>query len=317
MIEVLNVVWIVHHTTNTSFPSEETSQSTHPDSSSGAGILPGPPGEIGVVIPPDEHISPPTSEYTSPSTSHNHGPNPEILRSETGIAILPEERRQQNLPSHDDDPPFATEKGKSVSTGGVGVLPGDKEEVGVALLPEERKSLVGTVDGASTDASTRLLRGTPSTSVQDRDISQYTLPATPATIQSNKNTTDGSPHSSHPITPNTTARTYPLASEGVKFKGVPLSEGSQKESGEEYLSATENSIGGRRHLEQGQSDVATSGHGAVAAAAMDPGSHSGHESVRKKAGFMDKLKGEMKVISGKLSHKESMVEEGRRLMGKT
>jgi uncharacterized protein YjbJ (UPF0337 family) len=32
---------------------------------------------------------------------------------------------------------------------------------------------------------------------------------------------------------------------------------------------------------------------------------------------LDKVKGEVKVISGKLAHNEEKVEEGRRLMGKT
>ncbi|KAF8815261.1 hypothetical protein BYT27DRAFT_7334025 [Phlegmacium glaucopus] len=304
----------VNHTTNTSLPSEETSQNTHPNSSIGAGVLPGPPGEFCIAMTPDERISPPTPEYTSPPTSH--GPKSDTVRSETGIAILPEERRQQNLPSHDDEPSFATEKGKSVSTGGVGALPGDKEEVSVALLPEEGKSLVGTESGASTDVSTRLLRGTPSTIVQDRDTSQYTLPVTgssslaPIPIRNYDKNTTGSPlHASHPITPNTTARTYALASDDVKFKGVPLSEGSHKEVD---VSPTEKSIGERRNLEQGQSDVATSGCGA----AVGPSSHAGHEGVRRKTGFMDKLKGEVKVISGKLLHKESQVEEGKRMMGK-
>jgi hypothetical protein len=64
--------------------------------------------------------------------------------------------------------------------------------------------------------------------------------------------------------------------------------------------------------------VATAGHGAEAAAVMDRSSHAEHEpeKVRKKPGFMDKLKGEVKVISGKLSHKESRVEEGRKMMGR-
>ena len=112
----------------------------HSESSDGAGILPGPPGEIGVAIPPDERIS-----------SQENDLNSETLHSETetgtGIAILPEERGQQNLFSNDDLPSM-TEK----------VSPGVKEEVGVALLPEERKSL-----GASKDASTSLLRGIPAT----------------------------------------------------------------------------------------------------------------------------------------------------------
>ncbi|KAF8957161.1 hypothetical protein BDZ97DRAFT_1847597 [Flammula alnicola] len=41
-----------------------------------------------------------------------------------------------------------------------------------------------------------------------------------------------------------------------------------------------------------------------------------HESV-KKPGFLDRLRGEMKVLTGKLEHKEEKVEEGRRMMGKS
>lgn len=286
---------ILAHTTNT-LPSEEISQNVHPGSSDGAGILPGPPGEFGVATLPEERVSSPTSQ--------NHGPNSEPLLSESGFAILPEERRQQSLPSHDDDPPFATEMG-DLPTGGVGTLPGDKEEVGVALLPEERNSRSGSECGASTDASTRPLHG-------DGDTSQYTFPSTgsaslPPGLASipDKNTTASSTYTSHPTIPNTTAREYALASDGVKFKGVPLSKGFQKGLDEEQLSPTD-----------GQSNVATAGHGAVSPAVGGLSSHVGQETVRKKPGFMDKLKGEVKVISGKLSHKEDMVEEGKRMMGK-
>jgi hypothetical protein len=89
----------------------------HQESSGGAGVLPGPPGESGVAIPPDERIS---SQENNPAT-----------------AILPEERRQQNL-SLNDDPPSMTEN----------ALPGVKEEAGKS-------------PGASIDASVSLLRGIP------------------------------------------------------------------------------------------------------------------------------------------------------------
>ena len=272
-------------------PSEETSQNVHPESSGGAGIFPGPPVELGIAIPPDEHIS-----------SQENSLNPETLHSNTDI--LPEERRQQN-PFLNDHPLVMTEN----------TFPEVKEEVGVAILPEERKSL-----GESRDASTSLLRGIPSTKVQVRDFSQYTPLATdPASFAllptiSDENTTASS---THPIIPNTTARTYPLASDGFKFKGVPLSKGFQQELDQEPSSLTENSIDERRKLEQGRSDMATAGHGTEAAAVvMGLSSHVEHETVQKKPGFMDKLEGEVKVISGKLSHKESKVEEGRRMMGR-
>ena len=53
------------------------------------------------------------------------------------MAKLPEERRQENLPSHETDHEIL---GK---TGGVGPLPGGPNESGVALLPEERAHPVG------------------------------------------------------------------------------------------------------------------------------------------------------------------------------
>ncbi|KAF9039836.1 hypothetical protein BJ165DRAFT_1530851 [Panaeolus papilionaceus] len=48
---------------------------------------------------------------------------------------------------------------------------------------------------------------------------------------------------------------------------------------------------------------------------LDPNSHVEPPSP-KKPGLMDKIKGEMKIVSGKLGGKEEKVEEGRRLMGK-
>lgn len=41
------------------------------------------------------------------------------------------------------------------------------------------------------------------------------------------------------------------------------------------------------------------------------------DSTKKhKTGFMDKIKGEVKILSGKMSHDEKKIEEGKRLMGK-
>jgi len=45
-------------------------------------------------------------------------------------------------------------------------------------------------------------------------------------------------------------------------------------------------------------------------------SDSADSKGEKKHGFMSKLKGEVKVISGKLGHNEAKVEEGRKMMGK-
>lgn len=279
---------IVHHA---SLPSE-ASQNMHPSSSGGVGNLPGPPDEPGVAILPEERVHSSTSQY--------EGPNSEILHSETGLAILPEER---HVPSH-DDPPLATKNDQPLSTDGVGSLPGSNEEVGVALLPEERNSLAGSL--ASTDASTNSLRDTSSNKVWDRD-SQYTLPSTGSpSLALHPSTADKNITDTHPVISNnlTTARSCSISNDAVKVNGVPSPDEFQKELPQELAPSTEKPMDEKRNLEQGQSDVATAGCETVGATATpDPTTYSDSaDTVRKKPGFIDKLKGEVKAISSKFSH---------------
>ncbi|KAF8883901.1 hypothetical protein CPB84DRAFT_1789676 [Gymnopilus junonius] len=44
---------------------------------------------------------------------------------------------------------------------------------------------------------------------------------------------------------------------------------------------------------------------------------SGNGTQKTKSGFMEKIKGEMMVLSGKLEHKQEKVDEGKRMMGKS
>ena len=60
----------------------------------------------------------------------------------------------------------------------------------------------------------------------------------------------------------------------------------------------------------------STGHGRASTSSSGQGSNTSTSSPTKKHGFMDKLKGEVKVISGKLGGNEEKVEEGRRMMGK-
>ena len=60
----------------------------------------------------------------------------------------------------------------------------------------------------------------------------------------------------------------------------------------------------------------SAGHGRASTSSSGQGSNTSTSSPTKKHGFMDKLKGEVKVISGKLGGNEEKVEEGRRMMGK-
>jgi len=52
------------------------------------------------------------------------------------------------------------------------------------------------------------------------------------------------------------------------------------------------------------------------ASTSSSGQESNNSSIRKKPGFMDKLKGEAKILSGKLGGKEEKVEEGKKLLGR-
>lgn len=187
---------------------------------------------------------------------------------------------------------------------------------------------------------------------------------------------------------NTTARTHPLAAEGAKWKGVPLSEPYQtaldnnperglnigtdkdntsavtagyKESASDEVkdgayamkdkvlgvttghpSASTRPAGPDANIDSttadtGHSPVTHKRDGSTASNASHPvstssggsktkstvsgnsggsGKGSGNEGSPHRSSFMDKIKGEVKVISGKLAHDEAKVEEGRRLMGK-
>ena len=235
--------------------------------------------------------------------SQVNGLNSETLHSEID---LPEDRRQRNpFLNEAPSPAVVTEK----------AFPGVKEEAGVGYLPEER---------TSRDASNGILHGTHSSKVQDRDFSHTPLdtastplsPPLPTVPDKNSNATGtaSSMYASHPVIPNTTARTYPLASDGFKFKGVPLSKGFQQELDQESSLTSENFLDEGRNLEKVRSDVATAGHGSEAAVVTTPAgpnsssAHAEHETTltphRKKPGFMNKLKEEVKGISGRLSHKK-------------
>lgn len=146
-------------------------QATH----AGVGTLPGQPGEEGVAKLPDERFEElrqelPTREIP---TASRHGVGSLLeTKSETSVAKLPEERLQEQV-SHSagvDDNQLERLRGelpsKELNTGpthgGVGTLPGGRNESGVAILPEERFQDKVNVDG---DQNKRLRDELPSKEV--------------------------------------------------------------------------------------------------------------------------------------------------------
>jgi len=234
----------------TTLPSEEIYHQA------GVGTLPGPPGEIGVALLPDEctggrsvnktlesmestpvtKTSPimttandnPITHHRSDPLSRHTGYIPGPLHDDTSLAKLPEEPRVENLPFHDDE--TAGRLGKS---GGVGTLPGSGNESGLALLPDDRKELEYKAP-ASTDANIRTLPGR------------------------GHDTTDSRPHD-------------------VASNSKPQSVHSRKDEDASHTRAVE---------ESPDSEGLTNSSG---------------QSHPRKLGFMNKVKGEMKILSGKMS----------------
>lgn len=64
------------------------------------------------------------------------------------------------------------------------------------------------------------------------------------------------------------------------------------------------------HQIAGNNDLSTQSSG------KSSSSNGSGGSERRKSTFMDKLKGEAKVLSGKMSHNEEKIEQGKKLMGK-
>ncbi|EAU87468.2 hypothetical protein CC1G_02227 [Coprinopsis cinerea okayama7 len=106
-----------------SLPSHDDESQTPLGHSGGVGRLPGSSDETGVAVLPDERKG---------EAEPNHGFDDV---SGGSIAKLPEESRLEVLPSRDDD--RLTPLGH---TGGAGPLPGSITEAGVAVLPDEHKA---------------------------------------------------------------------------------------------------------------------------------------------------------------------------------
>lgn len=268
-------------------PSEEISQNYHPSTSGGVGVLPGPPGEIGVAVLPDEREGgePDTSMTDVINTSNNTDPSSHLTLHDDEKS--PEERRLESLPSHDDD-----SKGRLGKSGGVGALPGSVDEPSVVLLPEERNqkatSYSSTINNASTDASTRTLRGSHQDGGQVGQIHLHDSPHT-----------EGREH----ILTRDEEKVF--GSDTLKKLDVPGPDAEGQKDGE-----------GLRSLGKSQppkQSVVGAGSGGLAGAG-----DSGHlpSTSPKRSGFIHKVKGEMKILSGKMSHNESKVEEGRKMVGK-
>jgi flagellum-specific peptidoglycan hydrolase FlgJ len=190
-----------------------------------------------------------------------------------------------------------TETAANIVTG-VGDLPGSTSESAVALLPEERQ-----VHVKQTSSST-----SPSAVISDSERADMTPQATmdsQTSTNSKVNTASRAPESLFSTT----------AVAGHTPLDTPLSDttsgphaGYSKTDQESITTATTHSA----HTAAPTSADITHTK-SVTDTTSEPGSVG---SSSRKSGFMTKLKGEAKVLSGKIGRNEEKIEEGKRMLGK-
>ncbi|KAK1222747.1 hypothetical protein PQX77_014387 [Marasmius sp. AFHP31] len=305
----------------TSLPSQEGSQKPL-EHSDGVGSLPGNASEASVAKLPEEReqehkaatavIAPDTNKPLPDTVEPPKVPAISQLTPATNGAMM-ETVSSASIEAQIAETPIVTpgpqtpHVAAASGPGGVGELPGAKSEAKVALLPDERKE-------AEPTNTAKPMRSTGEPMV------------------------------------NLTPRTHHLAAEGTYWNGTALGVDSGSRVDASHLDTADVKDGppgatfaAPRTAQHTDSTVAVSGHSAPHSLSSPKGSKfsestssknntdltsttsagsDGTEGSRsvggtpRKAKLMDKIKGEVKVITGKLGGKEDKVEEGRRLMGK-
>ncbi|KAG6861507.1 hypothetical protein C0995_015622 [Termitomyces sp. Mi166 len=255
-------------------------------------------------------------------------------RSETSVAKLPEERRLEGMPSH--------ESGQQVlgKSGGVGALPGGPDESAVALLPEERDNQRSVNQTA--DVRIQYIPNTKSASEKtsyDRATLKIIQHALTKKIHVSMQVLalERGPRLAVRRPPHST----PLPTRHVNFQ-VPSASPRGLTSCYIYQKIGLAGFGGTAahpdvRLDPGYhpaelhpldpkfkqdsvskvpSDTDTNTNRRSSASTQSEGHSSTSSGERRKVGLMSRMKGEVKVLSGKLSHNEKKIQAGRQMMGK-
>ncbi|KAF9021080.1 hypothetical protein BDZ89DRAFT_1138253 [Hymenopellis radicata] len=267
----------------TSLPSQEIEGNIL--SSVGVGSLPGRASEISVAKLPDERAaesqsSPPTTSYLTPAT------NPDTSRDET-----------QSSPVS-----MSELTGRSTSTE-MSSIPGTSSASYSATTTESDLSTPPPTPLPNVDAAPM------AETVSHREATGLPSPHTPPDHKSKSSFEKvNGRKETHLTTPsvNPDGRTYATAREESSAplpsdnKVAPMLPHSPS-----YTSSPHQASPAPLTTQTTETSSWSNGSGS-----------SGTGSVGRKSTFMDKVKGEVKVLSGKLSHNEERIEEGKKLMGK-
>ncbi|KAI5890564.1 uncharacterized protein SCHCODRAFT_02632238 [Schizophyllum commune H4-8] len=292
------------HTTAADMPSQETADESL-GKTAGAGALPGAPTEAAVAQLPDERWTEGVGAIVAPDMK------PAATSDENGSAKAVLAGKEEADAKASAPEPQGSSTGISApAPAGVGDLPGSSSEAAVTVLPDEKKSQHAEPEEHSSHRSTDNVeeKGTEKNSQSRTSLSPSAHDA------ANK-------HADQP-TANTAARTHPLAGEGAEWHGVPLDEKSQQrldrdpeslDRGELVTHPEKNNAVFSAHHNEESSSTAGRGSGHKKTGSSVSMSSSGSP---RKSRFFDKIKGEAKIISGKLGHNEEKVAAGKRLAGK-
>ncbi|OBZ74994.1 hypothetical protein A0H81_05062 [Grifola frondosa] len=281
------------------------------------------------------HHAPPAAPSTLPSQEpfgaapHEHSSGAGRLpgnMSEASVAKLPAERAQENLPTHEEG---GNAPGEHVS--GVGALVGAQSEAGVAVLPEER---------AQVDPGKGEVLAQKETEMKGKEKQHGEEKATTEAAGAHKGAEtqvsggfgvdvdadegDAQAHLSHV---NLRPRTHALGLRGAHWAGVAIGagggyvrgEGIDIAEGEAYdtdyhPAAMHPMTGGAQVPAKGKEEAKEQPHGAAQEKPEgEPREKEKEKEKTKKAGFMEKMRGEAKVLLGKVEGKPAMVEEGKRM----
>ncbi|KAI8992713.1 hypothetical protein BD414DRAFT_481960 [Trametes punicea] len=312
--------------TASTLPSREPFGAQPGDHSSGAGALPGFQDEPHVARLPEESAHPqydsgpmdttaqvslkPSEEMTGNEAAvgeirHVEGVGALVGgRDESSVALSPDERAGQKaagsvggasrtLPSQEQQGNEASDAPKHV--GGVGALVGSREEQGAAVLPEERVQKQGSGTGTVTQPKEE----TASQSQEQESAAQeqkedQKKPSEGAGDKAQKSGKHGLPNKG----PGYQTDYHP-----AELHPPPEKLADPHSEGEKSLGATQ--ADANRPPEESQPPHQT----------REPSGEQGQGSApkAKKAGFMEKMKGEAKVLLGKIEGKHEKVEQGQKI----
>ncbi|KAL0570524.1 hypothetical protein V5O48_011433 [Marasmius crinis-equi] len=329
-------------TKETSLPSQEGAQKPL-EHSDGIGSLPGNASEASVAKLPDEReeenrpkshndtvdatadanrvsnlpvaLDPPKVQATSDLTPAT---NPEMKETVSSASIQAQIGDTPSLATPIPEAPTAPSAPVG-GIGGVGDLPGSKSESTVALLPDERKEAKDAKDAREAKDATK--------STSPGGEPALNLVPQPRALGAEGTTFNGVPLDSDPTTniggnpgrarADGAVADTPAGAATSTPRNLDHTDSTRAMTGHSDINSSTPSIGtnGSRFTEtptKTNTELASTTSGGTTGS---EGSRSVGGTPRKPK-LMDKIKGEVKVITGKLGGKEEKVEEGRRLMGK-